>query len=226
LVELYLFNANFRHVLFEQIEKIEVNLRCRLANYFSTKYGVLGYSDASNFDDPSFHEMFLQDIKDEIKRNSRAPFIRNFVNYYENGTVPFYALVEILSFGELSKLFKNMHNVDKKAIASTYNVGYTYFESWIESISYVRNICAHYGRLYNAKLTKTPKLYQQYREKGISNIRIFGVLCCLKHLLPPDEHWIGFVEALNSLFIKYPHVKKETMSFPENWEEILSGSTK
>lgn len=34
-------------------------------------------------------------------------------------------------------------------------------ESWLESISYVRNICAHYGRLYNAKLSKTPMLYKE-----------------------------------------------------------------
>lgn len=57
-------------------------------------------------------------------------------------------------------------------IALTYNVSYTYFESWIESISYIRNICAHYGRLYNAKLTKTPKLYQQYT-KNIYQIFAF-----------------------------------------------------
>ena len=32
LMELYLFNANFRQLLFGQIEHIEVNLRCRMAN--------------------------------------------------------------------------------------------------------------------------------------------------------------------------------------------------
>lgn len=82
-----------------------------------------------------------------------------------------------------------------KIIALTYNVSYTYFESWIESISYIRNICAHYGRLYNAKLTKTPKLYQQYTKKHISNIRIFGVLCCIKHLVKNDIHWTNFVKS-------------------------------
>lgn len=34
---LYIFNAKFRHLLFSQIEKVEVNLRCRIANYFSCK---------------------------------------------------------------------------------------------------------------------------------------------------------------------------------------------
>ena len=34
-----MFNANFRQAIFAQIEKVEVNLRCRIANYFSVKYG-------------------------------------------------------------------------------------------------------------------------------------------------------------------------------------------
>ena len=56
----------------------------------------------------------------------------------------------------------------------------------MESISYVRNICAHYGRLYNAKLSKTPILYREYTQSGIGNNRIFGVLLCLKQLLKND----------------------------------------
>ena len=42
LVELYLFNANFRQIIFPEIEKIEINVRCRIANYFAEQYGVLG----------------------------------------------------------------------------------------------------------------------------------------------------------------------------------------
>lgn len=224
LVELYLFNANFRQLLFAQIEKIEINLRCRVSNYFSSVYGVLGYKDSSNFINVNYHAAFLADINNEINRNKRAPFIKNFQNNYENGDIPFYALVEIFSFGTLSKFFKNMKNADKKVIAGTYGISYTYFESWIESIAYVRNLCAHYGRLYNAKLTKTPMLYQQDRNLGVSNIRIFALLVCLKHILPADRHWIEFVDTIELLFEKYPHVEKGTMGFPADWINILKNT--
>ena len=133
-----------------------------------------------------------------------------------------YALVELFSFGTLSKFFKSMKNEDKKAIATTYNVGYTYFESWIESIAYVRNLCAHYGRLYNAKLSKTPILYKQYSETGITNIRIYAVLLCICHLVPHDIHWIDSVEQIDMLIDKYEAVKIETMGFPDNWKELLT----
>lgn len=221
IVDLYLFNANFRQIIFPEIEKVEINVRCRVANFFAEQYGVLGYLQAENFADENYHAQFLKDINEEIGRNSKAPFVRNFRENYEGGNLPIYALVEVFSFGTLSKFYKNMLNKDKKAIAKSFGVGYTYFESWLESISYVRNICAHYGRIYNAKLSKTPILYKEYTQVGIGNNRIYGVLLCLKHLLENDVHWNLFVDKIELLFDKYQYVKISTMGFPENWRELL-----
>ena len=221
IVDLYLFNANLRQIIFPEIEKVEINVRCRLANFFAEQYGVLGYLQAENFANENYHAEFLKDINEEIGRNSKAPFVRNFRENYEGGYLPIYALVEVFSFGTLSKFYKNMLNKDKKAIAKTFGVGYTYFESWLESISYVRNICAHYGRIYNAKLSKTPILYKEYTQAGIGNNRIYGVLLCLKHLLKNDTHWNLFVDNIELLFDKYGCVQISTMGFPENWKELL-----
>ena len=221
IVDLYLFNANFRQIIFPEIEKVEINVRCRVANFFAEQYGVLGYLQAENFADENYHAQFLKDINEEIGRNSKAPFVRNFRENYEGGNLPIYALVEVFSFGTLSKFYKNMLNKDKKAIAKSFGVGYTYFESWLESISYVRNICAHYGRIYNVKLSKTPILYKEYTQVGIGNNRIYGVLLCLKHLLKNDVHWNLFVDKIELLFDKYQYVKISTMGFPENWRELL-----
>lgn len=221
IVQLYKFNANFRQLLFPIVERIEINLRCRLANYFSYKYGIFGYEDSANFNDSLYHASFIREVTNEIERNSKSQFIRNFKENYDGGKIPFYAVVELTSFGTLSKFYKNMKNEDKKAIAATYGVGYEYFESWIESISFVRNICAHYGRLYNAKLAKTPKLYRQYSKVGIKNIRIFGVLICIRSLSVNDSHWNDFVNNIDELIKKYPAVDISTMGFPNNWKEYL-----
>ena len=138
IVELYLFNSNFRQLIFPEIEKIEINVRCRIANYFAETYGVLGYLEAENFVNFKYHKSFLNDVEEEIRRNSKAPFVRNFRENYEEGQLPIYALVEIFSFGTLSKFYKNMKNPDKKAVAKMFDIGYTYLESWLESVSYVR----------------------------------------------------------------------------------------
>lgn len=221
IVDLYLFNANFRQILFPSVEKIEINVRCRLSNYFSERYGVLGYLQESNFANKEYYGIFLSDMEEELRRNSRAPFVRNFRENYEGGCLPLYALVEVFSFGTLSKFYKNMLNADKKAVAKTFGVGYTYLESWLESISYVRNICAHYGRLYNAKLSKTPILYREYSEAGIGNNRIFGVLLCMRMLLKGDLHWNMLVDQIEMLFDKYEKVDIKTMGFPEEWKRLL-----
>lgn len=223
ILDLYLFNAKLRQLIFPEIEKIEVNLRCRMANHFSQTYGVLGYKDEKNFVNACYYNAFMKDINSEIQRNSKAPFVKNFCEEYEGGELPFYALVEILSFGTLSKIFKNMKNKDKKIIAQTFGVGYTYLESWLENLSYVRNICAHYGRLYNAKFSKTPKLYKEYQQRKISNNRTFGTLVCLKHLLFKERNWKAFADAVESLFDEYEVVDKSTMGFPEDWKEVLNG---
>ncbi len=222
IVQLYKFNCNFRQLLLPIIERVEINLRCRIANYFSYKYDVLGYMNPDNFANIDYHMEFMEDLQLEIERNKRAPFVRNFQEHYKEATIPMYAAVELFSFGTLSKFFKNMKNEDKKAVAKTYDIGYTYLESWIESIAYVRNLCAHYGRLYNAKLTKTPTLYKQYSASGIGNIRIFGVLICFYHLIPHDIHWDDFVDQLGLLIEKYPAVKINTMGFPDEWKSILT----
>ena len=221
IVELYLFNANFRQIMFAEIEKIEVNVRCRIANYFADTYSVLGYKESANFVDEEYYNTFLEDIEEELGRNSKAPFVRNFKENYEGGDLPIYALVEVFSFGTLSKFYKNMKNADKKAVAQSFGIGYTYLESWLESISYVRNICAHYGRLYNAKLSKTPILYKEYSQAGIGNNRIFGVLLCMKHILKNDVHWNQYVDQIELLINKYEKVDVETMGFPKNWKELL-----
>ena len=56
IVQLYMFNSDFRHLLFPMIEDLEIRLRCKTANYFCEKYGVLGYLDKNNFANGRHHQ--------------------------------------------------------------------------------------------------------------------------------------------------------------------------
>lgn len=221
IYKLYEFNTAFRHLIFEQIERIEVSFRCRLANYLCEKYGVLFYEDSDTFENKQHYRKFISEVKDSIRRNKHSPFIKNFQTNYIDGKIPFYALVEILSFGAISKMYKNLHSIDKKAIAQIYGIGWVYLESWMESIAYVRNICAHYGRLYNVRLDKTPKLSNAAKEKNVSNNRIFGILFYMGEILPKDVVWIDFIDKIDTLLIDYAQVDKNKLGFPDNWQELL-----
>ena len=56
IVELYLLNSNFRQLIFPEIEKVEINVRCRISNFFAENYGVLGYYDSDKFINPEYHD--------------------------------------------------------------------------------------------------------------------------------------------------------------------------
>ena len=219
IVKIYEFNSRLRAVIFPLIEDVEVNLRCKLSNYFSMKYGNLGYEDPNNFADKESHTQFFEDYRLEEERG-KSLFVKNFKDNYENGKVPFYAAVELFTIGMLSKFYANMKTEDKKAIAKEFGVGYTYLESWVRSITNVRNICAHYGRLYNIKLPIKPELYKEYPTG--CNYRVFGTLLTLKHLVANKSLWMAFQTDLTALIEEYgEYIALEAIGFPENWDELL-----
>lgn len=220
IVDLYLFDMDLRHILFTLIEHIEVYLRAVITNYFSLKYGNFGYQDISHYQKNSKQENTLKELFREINRNKRSPSIRNFQENYELGAIPLYAAIEVASFGTISKMYKNMKNTDKKEIANVFGVHYIYLESWIENLAYVRNICAHYGRLYGAKLTKTPKLYKDYLDGGVSNNTIFASILNLS-ILSEEEHYHRFYVALLQTIQKYPSVDLKHLGFVKDWEQLL-----
>ncbi|MFM1525735.1 MULTISPECIES: Abi family protein [Helcococcus] len=220
IVELYLFDMEFRHILFSLIEHIEVYLRAVITNYFSLKYGNFGYKDINNYRNKKYQQKTLDELDREISRNRKSPFIKNFKENYKDGEIPLYAAIEVASFGTLSKTYKNMKIEDKKEIAKVFNIEYFYLESWVENLSYVRNICAHYGRLYGAKLTKTPKLYKEYLKQGISNNTIFATILNLK-ALAEDKYYKIFYSDLLEIITKYPSVDLKQLGFIEDWGTII-----
>jgi len=220
LAVIYEFNNRLRQIIFPLIEKVEITLRCKMTNYLCQKYNNLMYLNKDNFANLEFHERFIRDFDDCIIRNQKRPFIKNFKLNYKDGSIPLYAAVEIFSFGMLSRFYSNLIPDDKKAIAKEFNVGYTYFDSWIESISFVRNICAHYGRIYNVKLSKQPKVYTQY--SGVDNYRIFAVILAIKHIIQDKSLWLAFKTDLFALIDTYgKDINLAFIGFTEDWNDYL-----
>lgn len=221
IVDLYLFDMELRNILFSLIEHIEVYLRAVITNNFSLKYGNFGYKDSDNFKNKKCQENIINEIEKNIKRNRRSPFIKNFKENYENGEIPLYAAIEVVGFGSLSKMYKNMKNEDKKEIAKIFNVEYIYLESWIENLSYLRNICAHYGRLYGAKFTKSPKLYKEFTKQGISNNVVFASMLNLR-ILAESKYYNKFYKNLLKIIREHKFINLKSLGFTENWQELLN----
>ena len=221
LQKIYEFNSKLRQILFPVIEYIEISLRCNLANYLCDTYGVLAYKNKNVFENEEYYNSMLADISSELEKNKRNLFIKNFTQNYKGADIPLYALIEIFSFGMLSRCYANLNSGDKKIIAlKVCKVGYTYYESWIKNIVHVRNICAHYGRIYNTKLKNAPNLYNEY--SSISNYRIFATILCMKHIVKDMSVWNSFKTSLLGLIEEYSeYINMDFIGFPDNWVEVL-----
>lgn len=134
----------------------------------ATKYGSLGYLNEDNFcsctrnKNTSDHSMIINELNKEISRNKNTPFVAHHLDNYE-GQFPIWIAVELFSFGRLSKLFSIMKDDDKKEVSNFYEINPYYLTNWIKSLVEVRNICAHYGRLYHMSLKHTPRLFKENR---------------------------------------------------------------
>ncbi len=79
---------------------------------------------------------------------------------------------------------------------------------------------AHYGRLYNIRIPKSPRLYKRYRLQKVSHNTLFATILSLK-LVSEKDVYSEFYHSLKALLAEYPIVDIRLMGFPANWEELL-----
>lgn len=221
IISLYEFDKKLRHSLLDIIECVEISFRTHIAYHLAHKYGTLGYLDKHNFRNERYHSEFIDELNKEIDR-SREIFVKHHKSKY-NGQFPVWVAIETISIGCLSKLFHNMKNADKKTISIRYyNISYQYIESWLASLAFVRNICAHHGRLYNRPITKPPKLFPADRIKGIDEYGLFSIIHTLKYIVLDKPKWDYFVLELTAMLESYPIVDIQRLGFPPEWKRLLS----
>lgn len=188
-------------------------------NIFKNKDYYNGYDDVNG----KHHNGLIDEIRNEINKNRKELFVKHHLNKY-NGHFPIWVVIELFSFGMLSKTYGNLILEDKKAIAKEcFNINYQLLESWIKHLSYIRNICAHYGRLYNKKMAITPMIHNKYKNDMLALNKVFTTILAIKELTKNITEWNIFRIQLETLICEYKDViDLELIGFPSNWSEILS----
>ncbi len=216
---IYEFDRKLRRLLFSAIEVIEVALRARLAHYHAMKYGSLGYMDANNFNNKHDPEKFQDNIERVINNNNKVLFVKHHIEKYQ-GKFPLWVISELFTFGMVSYFYSDLITTDQKAIAQQYNANYKAFASWLKCCTDLRNICAHYGRLYYRIFTAIPAGFAlKEREK----CRLWGALLVVKALYPSKKQWnIEFIPKLEALFDEYEdNISLFHLAFPKDWKAQL-----
>jgi abortive infection bacteriophage resistance protein len=221
LLALYEFDRRLRLLLLGALETIEIAFRTHISYEIAHKFGPLGYKDKENFINEKHHKESIDELDKLIAKSRKGElFIEHHFAKYE-GNIPIWVAIEVTSFGFLSKFYRNLNIEAKKNIAGTYyNVRYHYLESWLQTLSNVRNICAHYGRLYNKKLPFQPRLFKEEASK-IDNRFIFAAIYITQKLLTKTER-TRLVTDLEALVLEYEDtIQFNHIGFPSNWKELL-----
>ncbi|MBN2693299.1 Abi family protein [bacterium] len=222
VINLYYFDTNLRDIIFKYLEIIEIYMRTKIAYVISQHNGAFGYTNSDIFQDEKFKESLMEIVEKETKRSNEVFVKEFFKKYNEEKYLPVWAMVEIISLNTLSKTFANLKEFYRSEITKELKIKSFVFKSWLHTLTYIRNICAHHSRLWNKILAiepvipKNQKLFQ-----SLNNQKLFFVLSMIQFILISiDDKEFYFKSELKSLLKKYPNVDIKDMGFVQNWEDL------
>jgi abortive infection bacteriophage resistance protein len=132
---------------------------------------------------------------------------------------------EVMTFGQLFTLFRYLNLSEKQHIAKTVALYPPVLESWLHTLNFIRNACAHHARLWNRELPIRP-LVPDFRHHPewhtpvqFDNHRIFTVLTLLSYLLRYIDPQTTWQTRLEQLLQAYPDIPLSWMGFPANWRQ-------
>lgn len=219
---LYMFDKELRTLLLDILGTIEISFRTYIAYTLAINHGTIGYLRKEIYIDKDFYNDFMLNLESEKHKNYKKLFIKHHMDKYD-GKLPIWVAVEIMTFGMMSKLYSNMLPADKSFIKNNLcNLNVKILDTWLQSLTHLRNQCAHYGRIYNYDLPII-KIKKEYKQYSIDNKKIFSYIIAIKHICVNKEVWNRFFINLQDIINKYQeYIDLRCIGFPRNWLEILS----
>lgn len=150
VINLYEFDRNLRNTFVPLLEQIEISIKTNFTNYLATEYeDPFVYLKSELFKNDKYHQDFLQKLEETLEKHRKEQFIEHFYQTYNNDYPPIWMVTELLSFGEISKLYSNLNQKDVKNIADIYHLHPKCFTNYIHHLTNVRNIIFHHMRFWN-----------------------------------------------------------------------------
>ncbi|MDF9776171.1 abortive infection bacteriophage resistance protein [Pseudomonas baetica] len=215
-IELYVFDKKLRFLVLDALARIEIALRVDIAHGLG-KHGKFAYLKPE-----LFHESFSIQLDGKtgltkhhawlgkhaaLINRSNEDFIRHNKEKY-GLPLAVWVACEVWDFGTLSTLYAGMSEADQDAISQKYGItNGRVFASWLRSLNYLRNVCAHHSRLWNRNIVDQPKLppaeqaptLSAFHDDAYRRARPFMLLCITQHLMKfinPLSSWGKRLKAL------------------------------
>lgn len=237
---LYEFDKELRALTSPMLESIELSFRRHIA-YELGSIGIHSYLNNLNFRDPFKHSILLNSINKSVNNPKDRKIISNHIKNYQD-FLPIYKVVEILSFGELSKLFENLKSSPARTSPTTpkdkilefykkskkiYSLNNKTLESWLRELVEVRNKCAHYDMLWDYErelksLKRDPAWINGAIIKNTNKYKFYGVCLIFKYLCLSKTQFQNYMYNFEKLVKKYSTIiNMSALGFPNTWKNDL-----
>lgn len=232
IVRIYVFDRRLRLLIAEAIERIEVALRARWTYYAAHEWGPHGYTEHRNFSCGLAHTKQLTQLTKRIE-DSNEVFIQHYRGKYTDPKwPPIWSATETMTFGELSKWFELTGNHKLKGeIAKDLGLpDRQTLKGTLHLLAYVRNVCAHHGRLWNRQTVKAAPFIRRFKDdmeirdattKGQPEATkgIYNVIVILMRMLRHQAADTTFPARIAALVEELRDEERKRMGFPTDWSK-------
>lgn len=241
IVSLYEFDVELRELFFRYLLQIERNLRSLMSYYFTETYGAAQkeYLNPQNYDLTKKNKYTVERLIATLERAANTQDYA-YINYYREqyGDIPLWVLSNVLTFGNLSKMFRVFPQSLKSKVSKNFApLNPHQVEQFLSVLTKYRNVCAHGERLFTYKtvdaIADTPihqelaigKSGNQYK---YGKQDLFAVVIAFYYLLPAkdfscfSQNLLKIIQTVSGQLI---HVEErdllEKMGFPQNWGKLI-----
>ncbi len=241
IVSLYEFDVELRELFFRYLLQVERNLRSLMSYYFTETYGAAQkeYLNPQNYDLTKKNKYTVERLIATLERAANTQDYA-YINYYREqyGDIPLWVLSNVLTFGNLSKMFRVFPQSLKSKVSKNFApLNPHQMEQFLSVLTKYRNVCAHGERLFTYKtvdaIADTPIHQELAIEKSGNQYKygkqdLFAVVIAFYYLLPEkdfscfSQNLLKIIQTVSGQLI---HVEErellEKMGFPQNWGKLI-----
>ena len=238
-VDLYVFDKRLRFLVLDALERIEVSLRHNVSHtlgalsptaHLQSEFLFEGFAKEPDSKTGLTEHHQWQSRQAALVSRSREAFIVHHKDKY-GYPIPIWVACEVWDFGCLARLYSGMRPQEQDLIAQKYGIANgRVFATWLRSLNYLRNVCAHHGRLWNRNIVVLPKLPEEqqviwtryFKQQQGMRKRPFLLLCVIQHMMRAIHPRSKWAERLKTLLMEFPdlsHLELNLygMGVPDDW---------
>ena len=239
VVDLYVFDRKLRLLVLEAIERVEVHVRSRWTYHMANTHGPHAHLNHALFTGGLNYAEQLVRLARSVEK-SKETFIAHYKKKYtEPHSPPLWSVTELMTLGELSKWFQaTRDNKIKSQVGQEMGLpAKELVEGVMHVLSFIRNICAHHGRLWNRQTVKRIPIIKRFKKdlfivetepgKHECDNRLYNALVVLLHLMDHQGTDSTMRDRRQKLLESRNSEELGQMGFPENWQNCpIWNSTK